>query len=259
MATEAARKGHLRVAGTNRSVANAGLVRYLKRAGADVKARHSSESASPWVTSTQDVWLESQLDDDWMVAYRFSNQGGAPVIGEVRFFPVERDFPKRPVGGWSAEWLGVRAKVPQGGIRARMLRVQVGTSLNEFYEDADRISKRRDIPADVRRAFGLAGDVESFIDRRVRVTSSRDETHLALVALEYERSGRTPVKKMAARRGVKPAQVTAEVYQARQHGILTRHGQGKGGGTLTEKGRKLIDALKRRRARRKRRPASAKN
>ncbi len=36
---------------------------------------------------TQDVWIQSSLGDGWTVANQLAEQGGLPVVGEVRVFP----------------------------------------------------------------------------------------------------------------------------------------------------------------------------
>src|SRR5438876_11880491 len=61
------------------------------------------------------AWIEVPLDDAWMVAYQLVNLSGEPVVAEVRVFPNERGK-GRPPGVWSAEFLGVNARAPAGGI-----------------------------------------------------------------------------------------------------------------------------------------------
>ena len=55
----------------------------------------------------------------WYVAFRLVVQDTQPVIGEVRIFPTEDDA---DIDTWSAELLGVAAKVPSGGITARLIQ-----------------------------------------------------------------------------------------------------------------------------------------
>src|SRR5688572_17617593 len=59
----------------------------------------------------EEAWVEVPINKDWLAAYRMVIQGGAaPVIAEMRVFPNE---PNRDQGGrWSAEYLGIKAKVP---------------------------------------------------------------------------------------------------------------------------------------------------
>ena len=53
----------------------------------------------------------------WVVASRMFLQNGVPVIGELRLF---RTVPDREAGCWSADYLGTRAQVPNGGITAKI-------------------------------------------------------------------------------------------------------------------------------------------
>src|SRR5262249_11679600 len=67
-----------------------------------------------------DTVLELEAAPGWCAFFRLVGQGGVPVVGEVRIYPVER-HPFRPLGIWSGEALGSVASVPAGGITARSL------------------------------------------------------------------------------------------------------------------------------------------
>src|SRR5262245_40279635 len=69
-----------------------------------------------------EVWREVSVGPGWMAALRLLPRPGRVIVGEVRLFPDERPFPGRHVGRWSAEYLGVAAPCPPGGVTGRLLR-----------------------------------------------------------------------------------------------------------------------------------------
>jgi hypothetical protein len=78
------------------------------------------------------AWVEEDLGEDWVAAYRITSQNGRPVVAEVRVFPrpphweprqvPERDEVYRPPGEWEASTKGTQAAVPPGGIPTTVLR-----------------------------------------------------------------------------------------------------------------------------------------
>jgi hypothetical protein len=78
------------------------------------------------------VWVEEDLGEDWVAAYRITAQDGRPVVAEVRVFPRPPHWEPRPVpdpdevwwppGVWEAEIKGTGAAVPPGGIPTTILR-----------------------------------------------------------------------------------------------------------------------------------------
>ena len=68
------------------------------------------------------LWLKVDVDDDWRADLRLAIQGNRFVVSEVRLFP--RPGSDSPAGdSWpEAETSGVHAKVPAGGLTARLLR-----------------------------------------------------------------------------------------------------------------------------------------
>jgi hypothetical protein len=85
-----------------------------------------------------EIWLETALDDQWRAASRLAVQNGRPVIAEVRVFPHEPGDRQHVPGRWSADVLGVLAKVPDEGLTARGLRK---TRLGEYPTHAHEILK----------------------------------------------------------------------------------------------------------------------
>src|SRR6185312_4155367 len=72
--------------------------------------------------TVRDAWFETPIDNDWIAAYRLvPGPQGEPLIGELRVFPNER-IAGRPLGVWSAELLGSRVTLPDGGLSADVLR-----------------------------------------------------------------------------------------------------------------------------------------
>lgn len=213
-----------------------------------------------WFVDVENAWLEVVLDDQWMAAYRFANQGGGPVIAEVRVFPWDETLKQRQSGEWGGEWLGVNAVVPKGGVTSRLLRrLKVGSHMKHFQETAEWMATRGGGP---QHLIGPALTRVGWrrLDRHARPASSDDTAYFAAVAQEYEgncQRRKPPIKSMAVRRKAPPHKIRAEVYRARELGLVTRDGQGTTGGKLTEKGRRAYEAWvaeqKRKRTRKRRR------
>ena len=212
--------------------------RDLVKAGAHVQKRALPNLEG--FVEVYNAWLEVPLSDGWMAAYRFANQNGTPVVTEVRVFPRDATLTHRPAGQWVGQWLGVKASVPKGGISSRLLRsLKVASHMQHFHEIAEwMLTKGGDPPEFISQELGRVG--YRLLSRRAEPASGRDETFYARVANEYERAGKYPIKTMAARRKVPVERVRAEIYQARELGLLTREGQGKAGGALTDKGRRVL-------------------
>ena len=70
------------------------------------------------------LWIETVLDDQWVVAYRLVSQPKGLVVAELRVFPVDDTWrnPHSAPGEWSGCLLGTRATAPEGGLTARLLR-----------------------------------------------------------------------------------------------------------------------------------------
>ena len=189
-------------------------------------------------------WVETPLGDDWVVAVRILPQDGQPVVGELRVFPSE---PGRPVygGRWSAEVLGDKAKVPRGGLTARLLReVRIGESLRFFTSGfRDRHKSWLELIGiwpQGRRGYTLPSTRNvSRLGRR-----GKPDIFYANIAKDYVKrviaGSRSPVKEMAKARRFPPENMRDMVHEARRRGLLTSGKQGKLGGGLTDEVRAIL-------------------
>jgi hypothetical protein len=88
-----------------------------------------------------DTWVEVALDRRWTAAYRIGLQHGALVVTELRIFPTEQSR-HRPVGGWSADVVGARAKAPRGGITATGVLANI--RIRQLLQSAARMLRKLD-------------------------------------------------------------------------------------------------------------------
>ena len=179
------------------------------------------------------VWVEIPTAGRWMIAFRLVNQQGQPVIGEVRVFPDEPG--KRPAGRWSGEY-GVTARVPPGGVTARVLRTI-------------RIETFKTLLRTIVRKWGKAlGDYDlGFTAAPSPVTrgrKGRPDIVLARMAAVYAASylaGRPTIPAVARRFRLSPSKARDAVYRARVRGFLSpATKQGKGGGLLTPLAQEIL-------------------
>ena len=194
---------------------------------------------------TGEYWVEFPLDEQWIAACRMFAQDGQPVVGELRIFPSETS---RPVcgGRWSAEILGDMAKVPPGGLTARLLRkVRIGGHVQHFTKSLkdsifgwERIKWQRWPPV-------RAGFVPP-VDRNIRRLGRKGKPDLfyakiAKVYVSWLQSGsRKPVEKIAEARNLDSKRVRAMIHQARKRNLLTLGRQGRPGGSLTDRCREVL-------------------
>ena len=162
-----------------------------------------------------------------MAAYRFVNQDGSPVVAELRLFPREPEFKKkRPAGEWSAQWVGVGANAPRGGLGSRILRkIRVATHVQEFHKLADWWARRGKFPKWAGRIASLAAEIQTPLSRHARPGSNSDEMFFATVAGDYVRvarhptNGRRPIAEMAAHFGLPQGQIRKWVHRSRELGL----------------------------------------
>jgi hypothetical protein len=196
-----------------------------------------------------DAWVEVPLRDGWVAAYRIVNDGGTPVVGEVRVFPDEPD--RKNHGQWSGELLGVRAKVPHGGITLRLLReVRLKKYLQQMAAGIERFRKQSILAA---RDFGwgrekVAAPAKS-APRRGR--KGRSDEFYVRVAEEYAKASTVrrsrPIAEIAKSHKVLPSQARDMVRLARKRGLLTSIGPGMRGGQLTGRAESLLRELRNKR------------
>ncbi len=202
-----------------------------------------------------------------MAAYRLvPSRHGEPVIAELRIFPLEAAR-GRPAGRWSAEVLGIEAKVPdERGISADLVRKisvgehrQVGLEfwrwLRQLSAAAQTVSERRTIPLKLTRSLQALKGVPSLKvympapapkhPKRGR-PPLRSDAFYARIALDYtERVAQgspRPTAAISQARNLPQSKVRDMVHQARRRGLLSEGIRGRLGGQLTERGRKILEA-----------------
>ena len=173
------------------------------------------------------------MGHDWTAAYRLGSQDNRPIVTELRLFPRERSKRRSP-GTWSAERHGSLAAAPLGGITASLLR---RVSLSDYAQFAGRV------PA------ALTGDlVEKEVPRPRRPSQRgrkpRSERAVAEIAQCYAETvsagSSRPVAEVALKKRIPEATVRNVIHQARQQGLLSKTLQGRVGGQLTAKAKKLL-------------------
>lgn len=204
-------------------------------------------SAFAWVHRWE-CWLELEIDDEWIAAYRIVPQEGGVVVAELRVFPLDRGSDRKPStpGLWSGEVLGIAASAPKGGLSARTLR-RVKLNLHKKHAQEALNEIRKIVGDDFLQAFGLpamsaATKKRSKSERRGR--RPLDESVLAEIAQRYVEAtaagSRSPVKHVAAQLGFTIGKVRSALHKARARGILSKTKWGTAGGRLTRKGKKLL-------------------
>jgi hypothetical protein len=183
----------------------------------------------------REAWVEVALNPDWMVAHRLvATKHGEPVIAEIRLFPRERTK-MRPPGRWSADVLGVDARVPAGGIPADILRhIRLGETRRFHEEFRGWLQKARRTKAAVPSVAATKGGK---LKRGRRAKHS--EEFLATLARDYvdalTTATRSPVADVARNRSLAASQVRDLLHRARHLALLTPTRSGRSGGQLTDR------------------------
>jgi hypothetical protein len=190
----------------------------------------------------RDFWIEAPVDDHWTVAFRLvSNEELHPVVGEIRIFPAEH---KREPGRWSAEVRGVEAKVPSGGITARLLRnVRFGVAEAKIRELMQWLQDRyagMDHDPDMLEQTSFRPAPSK--GRSTRGRKPQPDKFYAQLASDYldECPFGRPIAYLAEQRGLPINTVRDLIHYCRTHGFLTKVGRGKRGGELTPKAQALL-------------------
>jgi hypothetical protein len=185
---------------------------------------------------TEPTWLEVPLGPKWLVAYRLVSQAGQPVVAEVRVFPQE---PGRQVAGrWSGEWRGINARVPRGGITARLLReVRIGEHGKRLQEILTKWAPTlRDFEVDF---------TPSTPSRPMRGRKPLPDIRYARVADRYVKAlmsgARRPVAVVARALRIPVPQARDFIHRARGRRMLTKPTkQGRAGGALTPHAEEIL-------------------
>jgi len=223
------------------------------------------------------VWVEEDLGQDWVAAYRITAQDGRPVVAEVRVFPRPPHWELRPVpdpnevwrppGLWEAEIKGTGATVPPGGIPTTVLReIRLGPifeflaseisgqghrqraarleeeGLTEYAESARGVAE---LWAGRAAEMGFTKDFVRHPGRR-----GRDDLFYASLAARYvsllAAGSQAPIRDLArelrdAGHDFSDEYVRQLINNARgRRDLLTEAPPGKAGGELTPKARRLL-------------------
>jgi len=192
---------------------------------------------------TEEIWVEAELNDGWIAAYRLLPQEGVPVIGELRIFPKSPRNARQP-GLWDGALLGSDVTVPKGGLTARLLRrARVGAH-HRFGNKAVALFPESEIS---RVAPASLPRVQQGRSARVSGKGGRPKLPdlvYARVAAAYERAcmrgDDSPVRTAATAARLPLVRVRTMLHVARIRGLLTTRGQGLVGGVLTPKARAVL-------------------
>ncbi len=185
-------------------------------------------------------WVGTRIDADWSAYFRIISQNGQPVIGEVRIFPNERPgAPAQAAGQWSAEALGVHAKVPRGGITSRLIKNKLKIPM--IQDSARDLTAFAHVGPEDEQEPALATLRQEFAPPIAKKTKrgriGQDDLFYVQLAAEYANllasGNRKPVAAIATRRRLPRATVRDAIRQARQKGFLTEAFHGRPTGVLT--------------------------
>jgi hypothetical protein len=238
-----------------RYVETLGLEGGVDERGREGAALDAAAAKSYEEVRVQHSWVEVSLTEEWRCALRLAVQGGAVVVTELRLFPLE-EWRGRPRGTWSGEWLGLKASVPPQGVTARLLRQvtlgHVQHQVSEFIAWARRTYGRT--PFEPERWLGGPLRIPRRPGRRRRPGPT--DAFIVQVAARYAAAlitdPRRPIPAAAAQLELSAREVSRLVFLARRRGLLPKTKQGRAGGSLTAKARRLLQLpapLSRRRAR----------
>src|SRR5262245_48223012 len=202
--------------------------------------------------NVSDTLYERRIGDDWVAFYRIVNQGGVPVVGEVRVYPSE-PHGSRPPGMWSGEVRGSKASVPLGGITGRLLRrVRI-----DYQALATLVRDYRAAPAESLFAWAIERrgfQAERRLRRRPGAGRPRPRPEiLAQAAVAYEQAllrGRPPLQMIARLLSVKASTARGVIARARKGGFLVPAKVMKRGVLLGRATKRAKAVLSRRRRRR---------
>jgi hypothetical protein len=201
-----------------------------------------------------ETWLEDEITDQWMVAYRLVPQRGRPVVAEIRIYPGAPDTYANP-GEWSAEWEGSKVGVPTGGLPAKVVTRQLKfhSYLSHFSEIIRAMEQKwgRDILYDDEGLFGRHDltPVASESESRAGRPPEYDSLFLARMARDLNRAIsdghiKDPVLQLSKMPGYIDNVVKMHrlVQRSRNKGMLGSAPPGLSGGRLTNRAKSLLRA-----------------
>ena len=196
-------------------------------------------TTTTWSPDRLEFWVEMDLEESWIAAFRICSQAGRPVIGELRVFPKG---PRRKVLGavWEAEWKGALAAVPKGGLGTSILR---GLKLSEVTPHFGQALENF-------RDAGLTPPLHLFGREKDRKKSSAGrpglpDIDIARAAQAYvDAVGARvpkPVVAVGKKLGLKRSVAKSRIDIARRRGYLVGAGkQGAVGGVMTDRAKKIL-------------------
>jgi hypothetical protein len=195
---------------------------------------------------TTNVWYEVPLSEEWRAALRLVEQAGALRIGELRIFPADADRAPGAIGEWSAEALGYRARVPDGGLPANLVH---GLRLGAHFTEAQRVlatsAVRNPHVADLWKRLGLTADRLTTAPQRADAVLRR-YARAADVYVQAIKRDVPPLPAVARALKVEYAMARDIIHQARQRDILLpkRGTRGKAEGYLSPRAIQILESKK---------------
>lgn len=179
------------------------------------------------------------IDPGWVIAYRIVEQDGAPVIAGVEIRPGGPPRPRAAAygGNPATRPSDDDVPVPPGGLTARHVRaMRPGQALADARRRLHFLRDHHPI---------MLGD-HRFGDDDPPKSGPRDWWYAQIAALYLDviaGGSRRPRLEVAEKLGTSYSEkyVRDVLFKARERGILTGVGQGRVGGNLTDKGRRLLD------------------
>jgi hypothetical protein len=209
------------------------------------------------VITRDNVQVQTEIADAWRVLYSFALQRGRLVVSEIRIFPVEA---RAVTGEWSGDVQGCQAKVPPGGLTARIAReaVRLGPVIAKAKSNVEWLTRERELarklgsPGMTTTArFGLddLADDGATSERHRRTLELHAKAAAAYVeAIRYDDDEvrRRPLHHVKRRLGVGYITARSYIMQARREGLLLGGGRGRTDSSLTERAEALLSKQSRR-------------
>ncbi len=196
------------------------------------------------LVAPMDLWIVKPLSADWLVGYRVVVQDGHVVVGEMRIYPNEH---QGHGGAWSGELLGVKARVPAGGLSATTIRAAtLGQDVARMLpEILTRIRSQFPTLWGALQARGVQHDSMPTQPRqRLGGRAGRAIAFYARVAALYADAlagaSNHPVRAVVRATGLSASQARNAVAKARRLGFLSPTTRGASAGVLTAAGRAAL-------------------
>jgi len=219
-----------------------------KRLGLDGRPLKGALKNAFTLVNVREVWFESPVGDRWLAAYRLIPRHGHPVIAELRLFPIEPG--KHDAGHWGEAWLGPKAKIPAGGITARLLRqVRVGEHAGHLDGILENMKKQFGVilyePKGVLGRLGFVADAPLTPKLGRKPLPDVEYARIAVVYDKALRAGnRRPVVAVAKAWRIPIPKARDVIHRARERGMLTPASkQGRASGGLTSRAQAFLSKL----------------